>query len=443
MIKGIVGLQFGDEGKGKATDYFAEEFNNIVRFSGGINAGHTVCVNNQTYKFSQLPAVVHDRKNLFLSHAVLIEPETLLKEIKILNDFKDIKLFIDPRAHLVLPIHPLLNQASESYKGSKRIGSVGKGIGACYEDKINRVGVRIADIFDEDALLDKINFLYTLRSKQINHVFGIKYDDVKKNIEQTCEALFEFSQQIKKYISYVNEEIEIRLKYKQNFLLEGSQATFLDNGLGSYPYTVAYPTLMTSCFYNMGIPVQNNFHVIGVMKAYTIRVGEGPFPTELFDENADLLRKTGNEYGTVSGRMRRCGWLDLNIIKHAIELNGVDEIMITNIDVLSVLEKFYVCYQYEKDKRLVKSNEACFDLTAVKPIYKEFESWDFNIDEISQGKLPKKLIEFISYIEDFLEVPITTLSYGKDRKHTLRIVNIRHNSSYYVWPDKNIQELAL
>ena len=432
MIKGIVGLQFGDEGKGKATDYFAAEFNNIVRFSGGTNAGHTVCVNEKTYKFSQLPAVVHDRKNLFLSHAVLIEPQTLLNEIKLISELKDVQVFIDPRAHLVLPIHPILNRASETYRGSKKIGSVGKGIGACYEDKVNRLGVRVGDIFNEKILFEKINFMYHLRAQQINHVFSIKYTDVQKDIDQTCVALKDFSNKIKKYIHYVNEEIEVRLKYKQNFLLEGSQATFLDNGLGSYPYTVAYPTLITSCFYNMGIPVHNNFHVVGVMKAYTIRVGEGPFPTELFDERADLLRTKGNEYGTVSGRNRRCGWLDLNIVKHAVKLNGVDEVMITNLDVLSVLEKFYVCYRYENISNVAEDNDVFFNLADAKPVYKEFDSWNFNLEEMQDGKFPQQLIEFIGFVEDFLEVPITILSYGKDRQHTQRIMNIRNRSRYQI-----------
>ena len=419
MIKAVVGLQFGDEGKGKFVDYLAKSAQHIVRFNGGANAGHTVQHNNQRAFFSQIPATLH-HNNLYISQGALTSPEILIRELKFLEDMNiPSKVHIDPRSHIVLPIHEKLNKASEKFKGKKKIGSVGKGIGACFEDKSNRHGVRLIDLLDKNILSNKLELLWEIRERQINKVFDgeldLRFDDV-------VETYYNYGKIIEPYFSFTNDLLSSAISRNEQILLETSQATFLDNAFGTYPYTVAYQTLVQSCFPLMGLPSQE-IDAIGVFKAYMIRVGNGPFPSEIHTSLADEIRIKGNEFGTVSNRPRRCGWLDLNLIKHAVKLNGIKKLAITNVDVLSGLGTIKVATGYELNGKKVCSNTALMFFDDVTPTYLEFESWpELESTCYSYNDLPSNLKKYLEFIEDYVGVSIGYISYGPDRNQTIEVL---------------------
>ncbi|WP_434527079.1 adenylosuccinate synthase [Photorhabdus asymbiotica] len=418
MLIAVVGLQFGDEGKGKFVDYLSGNINNIARFNGGANAGHSVQCGNIRGSFSQLPSSLN-KKNLYICQGALISLPILIREIEFIQR-EDIhsNIFIDPRCHIVLPLHAELNKASEKYKGKNKIGSVGVGVGACVEDKSNRHGIRLIDTLDKERLKSKLKFLWDIREKQINHVFN---GNISLDFEEMLETTHQYGKKLEPYFTFTNEIIGDLLNSGEDVLLETSQATFLDNSFGTYPYTVAYQTLVQTCFAMIGIPAQK-IHIVGVMKSYMIRVGNGPFPTELLSEPADYIRERGNEYGTVSKRPRRCGWLDLCLIKHAVKLNGVTELAITNTDVLADLHEIKVAIAYEIDDKIVCCDDALLQFDRVKPIYKSFKSWGkLKALYTSLAELPIELIDFLSFIQDYAGVPIKYISYGPDRNQTLVI----------------------
>ncbi|CAQ82828.1 MULTISPECIES: adenylosuccinate synthase [Photorhabdus] len=418
MLIAVVGLQFGDEGKGKFVDYLSGNVNNIARFNGGANAGHSVQYGNIRVSFSQLPSSLN-KKNLYICQGALISLPILIREIEFIQrENIHSNILIDPRCHIVLPLHAELNKASEKYKGKNKIGSVGVGIGACVEDKSNRHGIRLIDTLDKERLRSKLKFLWDIREKQIKHVFN---GDNTLDFEEMLEKTHQYGKRIEPYFTFTNEIIGDLLNSGEDVLLETSQATFLDNSFGTYPYTVAYQTLVQTCFAMIGIPAQK-MHIVGVMKSYMIRVGHGPFPTELLSELADYIRERGNEYGTVSKRPRRCGWLDLCLIKHAVKLNGVTELAITNTDVLADLHEIKVAIAYEIDDKIVCCDDALLQFDRVKPIYKSFKSWGkLKESYTSLAELPIELIDFLSFIQDYAGIPIKYISYGPDRNQTLVI----------------------
>lgn len=418
MLKAVIGLQFGDEGKGKFVDFLSKNVAHIVRFNGGANAGHSVQHNDVRVAFSQIPASLNDKK-LYVCQGALISPDILVKEIAMLQELGiKSEIYIDPRCHVVLSIHAELNKASESYKGKQKIGSVGIGIGACFEDKANRHGIRLIELTDKEKLREKLLFLWNIREKQIKYVFK---GENQVDFEEELSKLYEYGKFLAPYFTFTNSVINKLLAKNEDVLLETSQATFLDNAFGSYPYTVAYQTLVQTCFPMIGIPAQD-MRVTGVMKAYMIRVGNGPFPTELFDNTAEYIRVKGHEYGTVSKRPRRCGWLDLNLINHAIKLNGVNELAITNLDVLSDLSEIQVAVSYLHNQEAVCSNTALLYFDEVEPVYKTFKGWQTLKERYhSLKELPFELIEFLRYIEKSTKTVVKYLSYGPDREQTLVI----------------------
>ncbi|MGD6739996.1 adenylosuccinate synthase [Photobacterium leiognathi subsp. mandapamensis] len=419
MFKAVVGLQFGDEGKGKFVDFMATNHDYIARYNGGANAGHTVNVNGKQASFSQIPATLENNKMLFVCQDALISLEKLSDELEFIKvTCKNSKVYIDPRCHIVLPIHVELNRASEDYKGKKKIGSVGVGVGACFEDKSNRLGIRLIDATNKETLKEKLKLLWDIRAKQISNVFNGK---LTLDFESECNSIYQLAKGIEPYFSFTNDEIHKLLSNNKDILLETSQATFLDNSFGTYPYTVAYHTLVQSCFTSIGVPA-HEMYVLGVMKAYTIRVGNGPLPTEFNDEKANRIRTVGNEFGTVSKRPRRIGWLDLVLVKHALKLTGTTEIAITNIDVLSELKEIPVCVGYTLDGEDVCANKALIMLDKVEPVYKVFSSWPtLNKKYESINLLPKEAIDYLSFIEHELGVRIKYVSYGKDREQTIEV----------------------
>src|SRR3989344_2531695 len=337
----IVGLQWGDEGKGKIVDYFSGKADYVVRFNGGNNAGHTVVHKNKTFKFHHLPSGSVAGKKLLIAQGCVINPEVLLGEIESLQKlgFKP-DLMIDPRVHIVMPYHQLLDKATEEWKGQKATGSLKLGIGYCYEDKNNRQGIRFEDLLLPKILAAKVKNFFPLKKAQIEKVYGKK---INLKAEEISKTYIRYGKELKKYLGDV--AMYIWRSRGRNILFETAHGTMLDPAFGTYPYTVAPHTISGSLFTGVGIgPCE--IEVIGIAKAYTTRVGNGPFPSEQQNEIGKYLQAKGNEIGTTSGRVRRCGWLDLPQLRTALKLNNVKYLVLTKLDVLSGLKEIRLVDHY-------------------------------------------------------------------------------------------------
>lgn len=390
MLTAVIGTQWGDEGKGKIVDFFAKDYDYIVRFNGGNNAGHTVVVEDQTYPLSLLPSGVLRKKKLFISSGMVVDPIVLLKEI---NQFKP-NLVIDFRTHVVMPYHKLLDAATEEYKGKFKTGSLKLGIGYCYEDKNNREGVRMEDLITKQRLKNRVKRIFELKKRRIRKVFNAKFN---LDQDQLIREYYGYGKKLSKYVGDVSRTISENL-YTKNILFEGAHGTFLDPVFGTYPYTVAVHTIAGSIFPCVGIP-PTNLYVLGVVKAYTTRVGGGSHETELKDKIGEHLLLQGHEIATVSKRKRRCGWLNLDMIREAKRLNGFTDIALTKLDVLSGL-KFIKALNNNK--------------------YDQFKGWDEDITNITYKKdLPKKCLVYTQYLEDQLKVNIKLISVGPARKQII------------------------
>jgi adenylosuccinate synthase len=390
----IIGLQWGDEGKGKIVDYLSKDYKIIVRFQGGPNAGHTVYVNNKKYIFHQLPSgLIWGNKKGIISSGVVLDLETLKKEIEQIKDI-DFKLIIDYRTNIILPYHKLEDELEEKLGG---IGSTKKGISQAYRDKFARIGIRVFDILDENRLRKAL-----IKNYEFNkHLLKSKFNYEIMPFEEVYEYLLSYKNFIKEFSG--DAQIEI-LKEKKGILFEGAQGTLLDITFGTYPYVTSSNTITSSIGVGCGIPLNLIEEHIGVFKAYTTRVGNGPFPTELNDEIGNYLREKGNEYGSTTGRPRRCGWLDLVLLKYAIDINGINKIILTKIDVLFGLKEIKLCVAYEYNGKVIDF-PPIYDLENVKPIYKNLKGFD-NLNEANH---------YIEFIENYLNMKISYISYGFER----------------------------
>jgi len=390
----IIGLQWGDEGKGKIVDYLSKDYKIIVRFQGGPNAGHTVYVNNKKYIFHQLPSgLIWGNKKGIISSGVVLDLETLKKEIEQIKDI-DFKLIIDYRTNIILPYHKLEDELEEKLGG---IGSTKKGISQAYRDKFARIGIRVFDILDENRLRKSL-----IKNYEFNkHLLKSKFNFEIMPFEEVYEYLLSYKNFIKEFSG--DAQIEI-LKEKKGILFEGAQGTLLDITFGTYPYVTSSNTITSSIGVGCGIPLNLIEEHIGVFKAYTTRVGNGPFPTELNDEIGNYLREKGNEYGSTTGRPRRCGWLDLVLLKYAIDINGINKIILTKIDVLFGLKEIKLCVAYEYNGKIIDF-PPIYDLENVKPIYKNLKGFD-NLNEANH---------YIEFIENYLNMKISYISYGFER----------------------------
>jgi adenylosuccinate synthase len=390
----IIGLQWGDEGKGKIVDYLSKDYKIIVRFQGGPNAGHTVYVNNKKYIFHQLPSgLIWGNKKGIISSGVVLDLETLKKEIEQIKDI-DFKLIIDYRTNIILPYHKLEDELEEKLGG---IGSTKKGISQAYRDKFARIGIRVFDILDENRLRKSL-----IKNYEFNkHLLKSKFNYEIMPFEEVYEYLLSYKNFIKEFSG--DAQIEI-LKEKKGILFEGAQGTLLDITFGTYPYVTSSNTITSSIGVGCGIPLNLIDEHIGVFKAYTTRVGNGPFPTELNDEIGNYLREKGNEYGSTTGRPRRCGWLDLVLLKYAIDINGINKIILTKIDVLFGLKEIKLCVAYEYNGKVIDF-PPIYDLENVKPIYKNLKGFD-NLNKANH---------YIEFIENYLNMKISYISYGFER----------------------------
>ena len=416
----LLGLQWGDEGKGKIVDVLTSKYDIIARFQGGPNAGHTLEFDGIKHVLRTIPSgIFHKTAVNIIGNGVVIDPVVFQKEIEGLEKFNlDIKskLIISRKAHLILPTHRLLDAASEASKGKAKIGSTLKGIGPTYMDKTGRNGIRVGDIELED-------FNERYRALANKHEEMIKFYDVniQYNLEEMEKEFFEAIEEMKQ-IEFIDSEEYINQAQRagKSILCEGAQGSLLDVDFGTYPYVTSSNTTAAGACTGLGIAPNKIKEVYGIFKAYVTRVGGGPFPTELFDEDGETMARVGNEYGSVTGRKRRCGWLDLVALKYAIQINGVTQLMMMKGDILSGFSTLKVCTQYNYKGKAISHFPYNIETENVTPIYKEFKGWQADLTEMtSYDQLPKELKEYIEFIEKEVEVPIKIVSVGPDRKQTI------------------------
>ena len=418
----LLGLQWGDEGKGKIVDVLTPNYDIIARFQGGPNAGHTLEFEGVKHVLHTIPSGIF-RSNVInvIGNGVVIDPIIFKKEIDALAPYQiniKEKLLISRKAHIILPTHRLLDLASETSKGKAKIGSTLKGIGPCYMDKTGRNGLRIGD-------LEKDNFLEEYRSLVEKHLSLINYYGVEIEFDlPSLEKEFFSAIDYLKTLSFIDSEDFFYHSQKQGkkILAEGAQGSMLDIDFGTYPFVTSSNTTASGACTGLGIAPNQIKNVMGVFKAYTTRVGSGAFPTELFDEIGEKIGQIGREVGATTGRKRRCGWLDLVALKYAIHLSGVTQLMMMKADVLSGFETLKICTGYRYKGEVIKHLPYSIDPEYVTPIYTELKGWNEDLSKVQNAKeLPVELIEYIKFIEKETEVPITLVSVGADRTQTIQI----------------------
>ena len=416
----LLGLQWGDEGKGKIVDAITSDYDIIARFQGGPNAGHTIEFDGHKHVLHTIPSGIFNQGAInIIGNGVVIDPAIFLNEINGLKKFNidlNSKLFISKRAHLILPTHKIIDATSEASKGKKKIGSTLKGIGPTYMDKTGRNGIRVGDIID-DNWQKKYN---SLKEKHLSLISNFN-QSVDIDLNKLEADFFEGIKCLKSFNlieseNYLNKSI----KKGKRILAEGAQGSLLDIDFGTYPFVTSSNTTSAGACSGLGVPPNKIKNIRGIFKAYTTRVGSGPFPTELFDSTGEKIREIGHEYGATTGRDRRCGWLDLVALKYTIEINGVTELNIMKSDVLSSIGKLLVCTSYTIDDKIVDFFPYDIKSKDITPNYVEFKGWDMDITKIKNEKdLPDELIDYIDYIELFVGVPIKLISVGPDRTQTI------------------------
>lgn len=413
----LLGLQWGDEGKGKVVDVLTPQYDVIARFQGGPNAGHTLEFEGEKYVLRSIPSgIFQGGKVNIIGNGVVLAPDLFMQEVKELeksgHNLKD-RLKISTKAHLIMPTHRLIDAAQEAKKGKNKVGTTGKGIGPTYTDKISRTGLRVGDILD--------NFKEKYEAHKAAHLDQLKalnYTDFDiTEIERTWLEGIEFM----KNFQFVEGEYAVNnyLKEGKSVLCEGAQGTMLDVDFGSYPFVTSSNTICSGACSGLGIGPNKIGDVFGIMKAYCTRVGSGPFPTELFDEEGKKIRDLGHEYGAVTGRERRCGWIDLVALKYAIMINGVTKLIMMKSDVLDTFATIKACVAYNINGKI--TTELPYDLAKdVEPVYKEIKGWQTDLTQCtSEEQLPQAFLDYITFLEKELETPISIISVGPDRAQTI------------------------
>lgn len=413
----VLGSQWGDEGKGKIIDALSPTLDFVIRFNGGNNAGHTVINEYGKFPLHLVPSGVFSKKaTSYISNGVVIDPQVLADEIKLIKKsgltLKN-RFFISPRAHIILPYHKLFDRLFEEAKGKGKTGTTGRGIGPVYADKVSYNGIRVSDFLDKKRFLEKLNVQLKIKNKIIQ-AFGekpLKAEDIEKEYGKARALLAP-------YVKELFPVIKAALKKKKKLLLESAQAVFLDNDWGTYPFVTASTIVPGGINASAGIPSQEITDVIGVTKAYTTRVGSGPFPTELFDKDGEKLREVGQEFGTTTGRPRRCGWFDAELVKFASELAGFTSLALTKLDVLDNFPTIKICVGYKfKNKNVRYYDGDDVFLSHVKPVYKTIKGWQESTQGITKYKdLPKNAKLYIEELEKLTGVPIKYISTGPQRE---------------------------
>ncbi|AWW29756.1 adenylosuccinate synthase [Echinicola strongylocentroti] len=416
----LLGLQWGDEGKGKVVDFLAPKYNMVARFQGGPNAGHTLEFDGIKHVLHQIPSgIFRDNLKNIIGNGVVLDPVVLRKEIEGLKKFNiafQQNLFVSKKATIIIPTHKLLDAAYEKSKGDKKIGSTLKGIGPTYQDKIGRVALRVGDILSPD-FKEKYDALVE-KHKAVLAFYDFDITELPKLEESFFESIAFF-----KSLNLVNSEYEVNgaLDSGDKVLAEGAQGSLLDIDFGSYPFVTSSSTMTAGACTGLGVAPSCIGEVFGIFKAYCTRVGSGPFPTELFDDDGERMRKEGNEFGSTTGRPRRCGWIDLPALRYSIMINGVTQLYMMKADVLNIFETIKVCTHYRlEDGTLIDQLPFEINDAKMEPVYKECKGWNKDLSDVtSYDGFPQELKDYVALLEEYLKVPIKMVSVGPDRKQTI------------------------
>ena len=413
----LLGLQWGDEGKGKVVDVLTPKYDVVARFQGGPNAGHTLEFEGEKYVLRSIPSgIFQGGKVNIIGNGVVMAPDLFMAEAKDLersgHNLRD-RLHISRKAHLIMPTHRLLDAAYEAAKGKNKVGTTGKGIGPTYTDKISRNGLRVGGILDNFEAKNKAH-----KERHLQMLASLNYTDFDiTEVEKTWMEGVEYMKQFR--IVDSEHEINNLLRSDKSILCEGAQGTMLDVDFGSYPFVTSSNTICAGACTGLGIGPNRIGNVYGIMKAYCTRVGAGPFPTELFDETGKLIRDLGHEYGAVTGRERRCGWIDLVQLRYSVMVNGVTELIMMKSDVLDSFETIKACVAYRLPDGS-ETTELPYEIDNVEPIYKEMKGWKTDMTQFtSEEQFPAEFNDYVAFLEDFLETPITIISIGPDRAQTI------------------------
>jgi len=421
----IVGTQWGDEGKGKVVDLLAENANLVVRFQGGNNAGHTMVVKGEQFISHLVPSGILQKKPCMIGNGVVVDPAVLIEELDALSnmgiDTGPELLMISERAHVIMPYHQAVDHARERMKGDKKIGTTGRGIGPSYEDKATRRGIRFVDLIDPDTFREKVTTILDEKNFYLKNYLNADTLDVEAIIEQYTG----FAQRLAPHVTNVSVTVGNAIKAGKQVLFEGAQGTHLDIDHGTYPFVTSSNTVSGNACSGSGIGPTNISGVIGIVKAYTTRVGAGPFPTELFDDVGDKIQSVGAEFGATTGRRRRCGWLDTVILNNAARLNGLTGLAVTKLDVLGGLEELKICTAYRyKGETLTDFPASLKVLAECEPIYETLPGWPEDISGMRDKKdFPENTINYLKRLEELVETPIDIISVGPDREETIVVNN--------------------
>lgn len=416
----LVGTQWGDEGKGKITDFLAEKADVVIRYQGGSNAGHTVVVGDRELKLHLIPSgILYPEKLCVIGNGVVLDPKTLLEEIDYLENagISTDNLRISARAQVVMPYHKRLDELEEESKGEYKIGTTKRGIGPAYMDKVARSGIRFVDLLDPDEFVPKVKAVLRQKNELLTKVYGVAAIDETKLIEDYLG----YADRLRRYAADTSLLINSAVENGQNVLFEGAQGTLLDIDLGTYPYvTSSHPVAAGACV-GAGIGPTRIDRVLGVVKAYTTRVGEGPFPSELLDEVGEEIRRRGCEFGTTTGRPRRCGWLDTVILRYARRVNGIDRIAVTKLDVLDSLPKIKICTAYEyRGKVMTEFPDSLKVLAECRPVYEEMPGWMQDITGIDRWeRLPDNTRRYLDRIRELTGLDFSLVAVGPERSQTI------------------------
>lgn len=423
----VIGAQWGDEGKGKITDLLSKSADVVVRYQGGVNAGHTVVVQGQTFKLHLIPSgILYPETKCIIGCGTVIDPKVLIEELDrlvALNIPTD-KLLISQTAHVTMPYHRTIDLASEEVRGTHKIGTTGRGIGPTYADKSDRMGIRVQDLMDAESFREQM--IWTIAQK--NEILEKLYNLPPLDPEQVVTEYLGYAERLRPHIVNTSIEIYDAVRHRRNILFEGAQGTLLDLDHGTYPYVTSSNPIAGGACIGTGIGPTTIDRVIGVAKAYTTRVGEGPFPTELSDSNGDMLGERGAEFGTTTGRKRRCGWFDGVIGRYAVRINGMDCMAITKLDVLDDFDEIQVCVAYEiNGKQTIDFPDSARDFAKCVPVYKTLPGWKQNTAECrSLEDLPTAALDYLKFLADLMEVPISIVSLGPSRDQTIIVEDPIH-----------------
>jgi len=418
----VIGTQWGDEGKGKVVDLLTARSDMVVRFQGGNNAGHTLVVEGRQYIFHLIPSgILYEGKKCLIGNGVVVDPAVLLEEIERLKEagiwVGPERLSLSEKAHIIMPYHKAVDLARETAKGTAKLGTTGRGIGPCYEDKAARTGVRAVDLTDPDTLEEKVR----ANLKEKNFLLEKFFEAQPLEAGSIVDSYLAMGEKLAPFITDVSRELDQAVKAGKHILFEGAQGTHLDLDHGTYPFVTSSNPVAGSACAGAGIGPRQLHHVVGIVKAYTTRVGAGPFVTELTDETGDYIQSRGKEFGATTGRRRRCGWLDLVVVKDSVRLNGLDSLAITKLDVLTGLDRLKVCVGYEIDGKQVDHRPASLkEMAACVPIYQEMPGWHEDIAPARNMRgLPKAARVYVETIEEVTGVPVSIVSVGAGREDTI------------------------